>query len=178
VNAVLVERVPAGALGALAVALHVGLTGSLVDHVMLAGDIVALETELADHLGGIVEFLVLRQVGDVASVDQEGRLGLQALHLGDRILEGGERIRVGGQVEADVAVGKLQKGQPTLGSLDVTQERRGGMPPEIVHRTPVPAQSMHSSAPRRSTIGPSSFLSCSGVISISGCWKLATALAG
>ncbi len=124
VHAVLVERVPAGAARVLAVALQVGLAGSLVDHVMLARNVVAVELELADRLGGIVELLGLRQMRDVARVNEEGGLRGQRRHLADRLFERRQRVRIGGLVETDVAVGNLQEGEPSVGRMRGPEQGR------------------------------------------------------
>ena len=52
-----------------------------------------------------------RQMCDVAGVDHEGRLPRQRFDLADRLLERGDRVRVGGLVEADMAVADLQEGE-------------------------------------------------------------------
>ena len=44
----------------------------LIDEIMFAGYVESVESRLADDLIGIVEFLGLRQVGNVAGVDHEG----------------------------------------------------------------------------------------------------------
>ena len=61
VHAVVVEAVPAGALGALAVALEIELA-LLVDDVVLAGDVDARRAWPADDSIGVVEFLGLGQM--------------------------------------------------------------------------------------------------------------------
>src|SRR6516164_2837005 len=51
-------------------------------------------------------------MGDVAGVDDERRGCRHRVDLGDRLLERAERVRVGGFVEADMAVADLQKCEP------------------------------------------------------------------
>ena len=62
VHAVGVEAVPAGALGAAAVALEVELP-VLVEDVVLAGDVVHVEARLRDDAVGVVEFRRLARGG-------------------------------------------------------------------------------------------------------------------
>ena len=60
---------------------------------------------------GVVELGRLRQMGDVAGVDHEGRLDRQRLDLVDGFFQRAERIGVGRLVEADMAVADLQEGE-------------------------------------------------------------------
>jgi hypothetical protein len=69
------ERVPAGALGVLAMAFEIGLAIVLVDNIVLAGDIKDIELGFADDPFRIVELPGLRKMGDVAGVDQAGLTG-------------------------------------------------------------------------------------------------------
>ncbi len=152
VHAVGVERVPAGALGAAAVALAVELD-LFVEEIVLAGHVMHVELGLRDDAFGVVEFGRLRQMADVAGVDHEGRLDRHRLDLADRLFKRAERIRVGRLVEADMAVADLQEGQAgRLGACaEPTSPSERGTPPEMVQSTPVPAQVMHSSTRRRLT---------------------------
>ena len=68
-----IEAVPTVALGALPVPLEIELV-LFVDHIVLAGDVVHVETGLRDCAVGVVEFLDLGQVRDVARVNHERRL--------------------------------------------------------------------------------------------------------
>ena len=106
-----VERIPAAALGAAAVALLVELD-LLVDDVVLARHVMHVELGLRDDAVGIVEFLDLRQMGDVAGVDHERRLFRHRLDLVDGLLQRAERIGIGRLVEADMAVADLQERHP------------------------------------------------------------------
>src|SRR6476659_10984812 len=71
VNAVIVEAVPTRALGALTVTGEIGLAQALVDDVMLAGNVVHIELGLTDQLAGIVEFVGLGALGDIAAMNHE-----------------------------------------------------------------------------------------------------------
>ena len=127
VHAVLVEAVPAGALGVLAVALAVELD-LFVDDVVLARHVVHVEAGGLDDAVGVVELLRLRQVGDVAGVDHELGLGRQRLHLGDRLLQRAGGVGIGGLVEADMAVADLKEGQPgrLCGQCRLDEAERAG----------------------------------------------------
>jgi hypothetical protein len=119
----------------------------LVDEIVLARHVMHVELGLRDDALGVVELGGLRQMGDVAGVDHEGRLHRHRLDLVDRLLERAERVRIGRLVEADMAVADLQEGQAgglasRLRLADRPSER--GTPPEMVQSTPVPAQVMHS----------------------------------
>jgi hypothetical protein len=110
-HAVVVEAVPARALGALAIAGEIGLPETLVHEVVLARDVMHVELDLADDLIGIVELVGLGKMGDVAGMNHEGRLGRHRLHLGDGLAQRAECIRVGRLAEADMAVADLQEGE-------------------------------------------------------------------
>ena len=110
-NAVIVEAVPTRALGALAVTVEIGLAQALVDDVMLAGNVVNVELGLTDQLVGIVEFVGLGEMGDIAGMDHEGRARLQRLDLADGLAKRAERIRIGRFIEADMAVADMRKGE-------------------------------------------------------------------
>ena len=88
-----IEAVPAAALGLLAVAREIGLAVVDIGDVVLAGDVENLLVGPFDDLVGGVPLLLLRQVADIAGMDQEGRLHRQRLDLGDRLAE--RRGRVG-----------------------------------------------------------------------------------
>src|SRR6202171_3930523 len=70
-----------------------------------------IEPGLRDDALGVVEFDRLRQMGDVAGVDHEGRFYRYRLDLVDGFLEGADRVGVGRLVEADMAVADLQERQ-------------------------------------------------------------------
>src|ERR1700729_4590352 len=103
-DAVLVEGIPARSLGVLAVALEIGLERYLVEVVVLTRHVVHVQTYAADDLSGVVEFLGLRQMGDVAGMEHECRLVWKRFDLRDRLLQSAERIGIGFLVEADMAV--------------------------------------------------------------------------
>ena len=77
----MIEAEPARALAALAVARQERLAPTLVDHVVLAGDEERLDAGFPEDLVGVVEFLVARQLRDVAGVDDEGGLDASAFTL-------------------------------------------------------------------------------------------------
>src|SRR5271170_3535549 len=104
VNAVIIEGIPACALRALAVAIEIGLAPVFIDDVVLTGNPMRLQAGLAEYLVGIVELGGLGEVGDVAGMDDESRLGLHRLDLGDRFTKRTQSVRIGCLVEADVAV--------------------------------------------------------------------------
>ena len=70
-----------------------------------------VELGLTDKLVGIVEFVWLGEMGDVAGMDHEGRAGLHRLHLANGFAERAERVRVGRFIEADMAVADLQESE-------------------------------------------------------------------
>src|SRR6476660_10356154 len=111
VNAVIVKAVPTRSLGALAVTGEIGLAQALVDDVMLAGNVVNVELGLTDQLAGIVEFVGLGEMGDIAGMDHEGRVCLQFLDLPDGLAKRAKRIRIGRFIEADMAVADMRKGE-------------------------------------------------------------------
>src|SRR6478672_13009169 len=49
------------------------------------------------------------------------------------------------------------KAEASVASASPSRPKDFGTPPDSVHKTPVPAQIMHSRAPRRSTLGPPIF---------------------
>src|SRR3977135_1374755 len=111
VHAVVVEAVPALPLGAFAVPVEISLAQALVDEVVLARNVVYIELGLADDLIGVVEFVRLGQMGNVARMDHKGRAGLHRLHLADGFAKCAESVRIGGFVEADMAVADLQESE-------------------------------------------------------------------
>jgi len=88
-----------------------------------------LQAGLADDLVGIVEFGRLRKMGDVAGMDHESGLDGHCLHLGDRLLQRAERVRIGGLVEADMAVADLEEGE----TFRVGGERFADEPERLRH---------------------------------------------
>ena len=85
-DTVLVEGIPACALGVLAVALEIGFERHFVEVIVLARHVVHVEAHAADDLRSIVEFFWLRQMGDVTGMEHECRLVGQSLNLGDGFL--------------------------------------------------------------------------------------------
>src|SRR3954454_900191 len=112
-DTLLVETVPAGAARSLAVAVEVGLALLVVEQIMLPRDVEDRNANLLDQLIGVVEFLVLGQVADIARVDHEAWLHGQQLDPVDRFAERAERIRIGRLVETDMTVADLQEAERT-----------------------------------------------------------------
>src|SRR6266851_5710636 len=127
VHAAGVERIPAGALGALAVALLVELD-LFIEEVVLARHIVHIELGLRDDAVGVVELGGLRQMRDVAGMDHEGRLLRHRVDLVDGFFQRAKRVRIGRLVEADMAVADLQeahaRGFGGVGGVDQSQRAR------------------------------------------------------
>ena len=71
-----------------------------------------VEPRLRDDVVGVIEFGGLREMGDIAGVDDEGWLHGQGLDLVDRLLERAACVGIGGLVETHVAVADLQECQP------------------------------------------------------------------
>ena len=116
VHAVTVEAVPAGPLGPAAEALQVGLAVALIEHVVLAGDIEHRQTRLVDDLLGVVEFVRLGELADVARVHDERGLLRQRADACDGFPKAGPGVRIRRLVEADVTVAHLDESQARGGS--------------------------------------------------------------
>ena len=65
-------------------------------------------------------------MADIAGVNHEGWFLGQLLDAGDCLAQGGERIRIGGFAEADMAVADLQEGEGRCGGFG--SERPFGRP--------------------------------------------------
>ena len=89
---------------------------ALVEQVMFPGNVECLGAEAGKDLLGVVEFGVLRQVGDVTGVDDEVWLDGQGLDLLDRLEGRAARVGVGRLIETDVRVADLHEGEG-LGGL-------------------------------------------------------------
>src|SRR5262249_55577418 len=114
VRSLVVEAVPAGAPGPLAVAGAV-LPAVVAEDVVLAGDVEdLLHARALEHLVAGVELLRFRQVRDVAGVDQEVGRRLEGVDAGDRLPERAGDVGVLRLVEADVAVADLREMELTL----------------------------------------------------------------
>ena len=159
VHAVVIEAVPAAALGAFAVAFEIGFPGRLVGDVVFAGNVVHVETPVppmiwfaASNSAG----LALCVMSPVCSMNAgfDGSASIRPIASFSVSM----RVRIGGLVEADMTVGNLQERETArrrCGRLGPSSnESDFGTPPATVQRTPVPAQIMHSSACRRFTLGP------------------------
>src|SRR5216684_3445134 len=88
-DALAIEAVPAVALCARAMALQIGL--AVVEPVMLAGYVVNIAADVLDDLLGRVELSRLREMGDVAGMDDE--CGLGAANSRYRLGHGGFGMR-------------------------------------------------------------------------------------
>ena len=117
VHAFLVEAVPAGSLGVLAVTFAI-LLAVVFQHVVLAGDKEhVLRGRGFQNLVDVVELAGFRQMADVAGVQHElGRNG-QRVDLVHGGLQRGGDIGIGRLVEAHVAVADLHKTEVALGCL-------------------------------------------------------------
>ena len=94
---------------------------------MFARNVEGIELRLTNGLIGIVEFVRLGQMRDVAGVKHEGGLLRQPADLGNRLLERRHRIGVRRRFEADVAVGNLQERKTACGlrlGLGNSEQRR------------------------------------------------------
>ncbi len=102
-----VEGVPAFTLRPFAVTIEIELAVVGIGDVVLARYDMDLLFQRLHRLIGVVELLVLRQMGDVTGVDDEGGLRRHRIDFGNRLLERAERVRIGGFVEADMTVADL-----------------------------------------------------------------------
>ena len=129
VHALVVEAEPALASCVLAVALQV-LPAVVGEHVVLARDVEDLAHLGPDqHLLKRVEFLGLREVREVARVDQEIRRDGQRLNPADGRLQGRDDVLVGVLRKPDVAVADLREdevsgGEPTAAREAEERQRR------------------------------------------------------
>src|SRR6185503_8729405 len=103
----MIEAVPAGAYAPLAEAVEECLAAVGIEHVVLARDEEDRKPESFEHLVGVVEFVIARELRHVAGVNDEIGPLRQRLHLFDRFAEGGARVGVRRLVEADVAFADL-----------------------------------------------------------------------
>src|SRR4051812_1120281 len=105
----MVEAVPAAAIRALAVALQIG-RAVVGGDVVLAGNVEdAVRPKPSENLRGRVELLRLRELGDVAGVQNERGALRQRVDLRDRLLQGCGDVLVRLLAEADVAVAHLHE---------------------------------------------------------------------
>ena len=109
VNAALVEAEPTGAVRAFAEALEI-LGAIVTQDVVLAGDEEDLfRFAVLEHLLEIVELLRLRELREIAGVEDEIGCLRERVNAGDCFAEGRGDIRVGRFVEADMAVADLHE---------------------------------------------------------------------
>ncbi len=150
-HALQIEAVPAIALGALAIALEIGLAGAFIEDVVLTRHIA--DRKLAQQLSGGIELGRPRQVGDVAGMEDQRRHFGQGQNLVARLDQCLDRLRVGFLVKADVAVAQLGKQQrPGRLRLAVAIQRKGlrhtaGHGPD--HAGPGPSRAFEQVPPRR-----------------------------
>src|ERR1700731_3757696 len=151
-----VKRVPAGALRVLAVTFEIGLAVILVDEFVLARHIMDIELGFADDFLRIVELPWLRKMGDVAGVDHEGGLTGRPFTLSIASFKVPSASGLAGLLKPTWLSEICRKLKPVAAfsvACAVPMPRSCedfGTPPLSVQITPVPAQIMHSSAPRRS----------------------------
>jgi hypothetical protein len=110
-DGVLVEAVPTVACRPFAVALEV-LLAVVVEHVVLAGDEEdSVGLHALEHLVEGIELFGLREMAQIAGVNDEFRRFREGVDFVDGRGEGGANVGIGGLVEAHVAVADLHKGK-------------------------------------------------------------------
>src|SRR5260221_1545813 len=118
----MIEAVPTAAVRALPIALEVPCAVVRRD-VMLAWDVEdAIGLQTLQHVAGGVELLRLRELGDIACVQHEGRALWQRVHSRYGLLKRRRHILVCFLAEADVTVADLDE-EDAL-SLCVGEERQ------------------------------------------------------
>ncbi len=141
VNPFVIETVPARSRSALAEPFQV-LAAVVSRDIVLARHIEHLP--LAQPLQELVqriELARLRQMREVARVNQKVRRTLERVNLVHRSLQRPGYIGIRGSVKADMTVADLHE-------REVLAE--AGTPPAKLQTTPVPAHCMHLRKPRRS----------------------------
>src|SRR5579872_4234360 len=109
-DSLVIKAIPTVTLGFFAVALKKILR--VGQHIMLPGHVENLIRPGAlEHLVNRVKFRGLRQMAEVARVDDEIRRLRHGIDPCHRLLEGGRDILVGFPVEPDMAVADLDKGE-------------------------------------------------------------------
>src|SRR6202040_3620242 len=84
----------------------------IIENVVLARDVVNVEARLRDDAIGVVELGRLGEMRDIAGMNDECWLRRERADLLDGFLERADGIRIGGLVEADMAVADLQEREP------------------------------------------------------------------
>ena len=107
-HATLVEALPAGALRPFPESLQIALA-IVLEHVMFARHVEHWHRQVRQHLLQRIELGRLRQMRQVAGVQQERRLLGCGLDLGDRTAQRRGDIGIRWFVEADVAVADLHE---------------------------------------------------------------------
>src|SRR5512144_3172233 len=108
-HAVIVKAVPTIALGAFAVALQVKLAAALVEGIVLTWHIPHRRRQSFEDLVSRVEFLRLREMGDIAGMQNERRLAREGVDLIDSELQRLDRLRIRVFVKADMTVANLHE---------------------------------------------------------------------
>src|SRR6516225_1136011 len=117
VHALVVEAVPAAAVGALAIALQIPLAIIRGD-VMFAGHIKdLLRPGLLKDLVHHVELAGLRRVAEVAGMNEKLRLVVERIDLIYCTLQSAVHVGVCRAIEPDVTVANLHKSQVAFGGL-------------------------------------------------------------
>jgi hypothetical protein len=84
----------------------------VIENVVLARNVVHVQTCLSDDAVRIVELCGLGEMRDIAGVNQKSGFYRQRADLVDRFLQSADRVRVSWLVEPDMAVADLQEGEP------------------------------------------------------------------
>ncbi len=127
VRAASVEAVPAVAFGPLAEAPQERPGIGPAKDVVFSRNKVDRQADLGQHRLGGVELVGSGQVGDVAGMQHEGGLDRKGADLGHGFAQGGDRVGIGGLLEADVAVTDLHEVQGSaLRRLGRAADQAGG----------------------------------------------------
>jgi hypothetical protein len=123
VHPAVVERLPAATRPAHREPVQV-LGAAVREHVVLSRDVEGpLDAGALERLAHRVERARLLGVGDVAGVDQEGRLGVERLDARDRGLEGAQRVGIRRALEPDVGVADLDEAEALPGPFRLGRPR-------------------------------------------------------
>ena len=130
----------------------------VADDVVLAGHVEDLaDLDPLEDLGDGVELLRLREVGEVAGVDQEvGRLR-QRVDPGHGLLERGGHVACSASLLKPMWLSLIWTNEKSAAGRSLSgsgRKRPDGTPPPTVQSTPVPTHAMHLRNPRRSMPSP------------------------